>query len=103
MGDFKKWLSGAAVALALPVAAATAMVGQAHASEAANATRTWNQTQNRQQHMQEFIRNHSDTSGKYRPDLMRAAIEHTRQMQVAPSIGSHPPPLPAVKSVPASH
>ena len=103
MGDIRKWLGGAALALALPLAAGTAMVSPAYANDAAHAVHTWDQTQNRHLQMQQFIRNHSDTSGKYRPDLLRAAVERTHQMQVAPSIGSHPPQLPAVKSPPASH
>jgi len=55
-----------------------------------------NETQLRQQHQQEFIRAHSDASGKFRPDLIRAAVERTKQMQVAPSIGAHPHTLPPV-------
>ncbi len=39
----------------------------------------------------EFLREHSDASGKPRPDLWRKAVEQQKQMQVAPYIGWHPP------------
>jgi len=39
---------------------------------------------------EEFIREHSDASGKLRPDLWRAGVEQQKHMQVAPYIGWHP-------------
>ena len=100
MGGIRKWLGGAAIVLALPLAAATTLVVRARAADNA-ADGLHNETPFRQQHMQEFIRAHSDASGKFRPDLIRAAVERTRRMQVAPSIGAHPPAPPAVsKSAP---
>ena len=44
----------------------------------------------RQLEKEEFIREHSDVSGKLRPDLWRAGIEQQKHMQVAPYIGWHP-------------
>jgi hypothetical protein len=95
LDGIKNWLGGAAIALALPLAAVPALVSPASA-DGPVAGGLENETQFRQQHQQEFIRTHSDTTGKFRPDLIRAAAERTKQMQVAPSIGAHPPALPAV-------
>ncbi len=39
---------------------------------------------------QEFLRAHSDASGKPRPDLWRKAVEQQKHMQVAPYIGAKP-------------
>jgi len=39
---------------------------------------------------QEFLREHSDASGKPRPDVWRKGIEQQKNMQVAPYIGWHP-------------
>lgn len=39
----------------------------------------------------QFLRDHSDASGKPRPDLWRKGVEQQKQMQVAPYIGWHPP------------
>ncbi len=50
----------------------------------------------------EFIREHSDASGKLRPDLWRNGIEQQKKMQVAPYIGWHPPSESAAKSSPAA-
>lgn len=44
----------------------------------------------RKMQQQEFLREHSDASGKARPDLWRAGVEQQKQMQVAPYIGWHP-------------
>jgi hypothetical protein len=38
----------------------------------------------------EFLQEHSDASGKPRPDLWRKGVEQQKQMQVAPYIGWHP-------------
>ena len=43
----------------------------------------------RMQHQQEFLRAHSDATGKVRLDLTSKGVERTRQMQVAPYIGAH--------------
>ena len=101
MGGIKKWLGGAAIVLALPLAAAATLVSQAHADSGSRGGLE-NETQLRLQHQQEFTRNHSDTHGKFRPDLIKAAADRTKQMQVAPSIGTHPAVLPPVTKVPAS-
>lgn len=39
---------------------------------------------------QEFIREHSDASGRLRMDLWRKGVERQKHMQVAPYIGWHP-------------
>lgn len=46
----------------------------------------------------EFLREHSDASGKPRPDLWRKGIEEQKQMQVAPYIGWHPKSADAKKA-----
>lgn len=103
MGGIRKWFGGAAIVLALPLVAAMTMVLQARAADSA-AGGLQNETQLNQQHTQDFIRAHSDTHGTFRPDLIKAASDRTSRMQVAPSIGAHPPKLPPVTSsaVPAN-
>lgn len=44
----------------------------------------------REQHQREYIREHSDPSGKVRPEAYRKGIEHVRDMKVAPYIGAKP-------------
>ena len=44
--------------------------------------------QRRETVKQEFIRKHSDSSGRIRPDLWRKGMEHASQMSIAPSIGA---------------
>jgi hypothetical protein len=97
MGGIRKWFGGAAIVLALPLVAGTALIGQARAADY-TAGGLHNETAFRHQHMQEFIRAHSDTTGKFRPDLIKAASDRTSRMQVAPTIGAHPPKLPPVTS-----
>ena len=48
-----------------------------------------NEQRTREQHQQQFLRAHSDATGKVRLDLMSKGVERTRQMQVAPYIGAH--------------
>lgn len=50
----------------------------------------------RQVEEKKFLREHSDPSGKPRPDLERKGMEHARQMPVAVYIGEH-------TSTPATH
>lgn len=50
-----------------------------------------NREEIRKQREKEFLRQHSDASGKPRPDLWREGVEKQKQMQVAPYIGWHPP------------
>ncbi len=45
----------------------------------------------------EFLQEHSDASGKPRPDLWRKGVEQQKQMQVAPYIGWHPKSADAKK------
>jgi hypothetical protein len=54
--------------------------------------------QMREAQKKEFLREHSDASGKPRPDLWRSAVEQQKNMQVAPYIGWHPPSDDAKKS-----
>jgi hypothetical protein len=51
---------------------------------------------------QEFLRKHSDASGKPRPDLWREGIEQQKKMQIAPYPGWHPAPGAAEKSPPTA-
>ena len=44
----------------------------------------------RKQRQQEYVREHSDPSGKVHPDAYVKGIEHARHMKVAPSIGAKP-------------
>jgi hypothetical protein len=44
----------------------------------------------RMQHQQEFLREHSDASGKIHPDAYVKGMEHARHMKVAPYIGAKP-------------
>lgn len=44
----------------------------------------------REQHQREYIREHSDPSGKVRPEAYRKGMEHVRGMKVAPYIGAKP-------------
>jgi hypothetical protein len=44
----------------------------------------------REQHQREYIREHSDPSGKVRPEAYVKGIEHVRGMKVAPYIGAKP-------------
>lgn len=44
----------------------------------------------RKQQQQEYVREHSDPSGKVRPDAYVKGIEHARHMKVAPFIGAKP-------------
>lgn len=48
-----------------------------------------NEQRTREQHQQQFLRAHSDATGKVRLDLMSKGVERTKQMQVAPYIGAH--------------
>jgi hypothetical protein len=44
----------------------------------------------REEHQREYIREHSDPSGKVRPEAYLKGIEHVRGMKVAPYIGAKP-------------
>ncbi len=50
-----------------------------------------NEQEIRKKQQQEYTRQHSDPSGKVRPDAYIKGIEHARQMKVAPYIGAPPP------------
>ncbi len=50
----------------------------------------------------EYLRQHSDATGKVRPDLELKGVQHMHQMKVAPSIGSHPAAPSAAPSTAAS-
>jgi hypothetical protein len=49
-----------------------------------------NEQEIRKKRQQEYIREHSDPSGKVRPDAYVKGMEHVRQMKVAPQIGAKP-------------
>jgi len=38
---------------------------------------------------EEYLRQHSDATGKVRPDLELQGVQHMHRMKVAPAIGSH--------------
>ncbi len=54
------------------------------------------------QQEKQFLREHSDSSGKTRPDLWRKGVEQQKHMQVAPYIGWHPTKKNQGKPVTAS-
>lgn len=49
-----------------------------------------NEKKFREQRQKEYVRQHSDSSGKVRPEAYLKGIEHVRQMKVAPYIGAKP-------------
>jgi len=49
-----------------------------------------NEQEERHKRQQEYIREHSDSSGKVRPGAYAKGIEHVRQMKIAPYIGAKP-------------
>ena len=44
----------------------------------------------REEEQQQYLREHSDPSGKVRPEAYVKGIEHVRRMKVAPYIGAKP-------------
>jgi hypothetical protein len=44
----------------------------------------------REDQRKEYLRQHSDATGKVRPDLELKGIQHMHRMSVAPSVGAHP-------------
>jgi hypothetical protein len=44
----------------------------------------------RERERKEYLRQHSDATGKVRPDLEIKGVQHMHRMNVAPSIGAHP-------------
>jgi hypothetical protein len=53
---------------------------------------------NRKVREQQFLREHSDASGKPRPDVWREGVEQQKNMTVAPYIGWHPSATQSKKS-----
>jgi hypothetical protein len=49
-----------------------------------------NEQEERQEMQKEYVREHSDASGKVDPKAYVKGIEHARQMKVAPYIGAKP-------------
>ncbi len=83
----KRWVLATAAFLI-----ATAPVGvrsSSFAGDSSGGASDWKQ-KIREQEQKEFLREHSDASGKPRPDLWRKGVEQQKQMQVAPYIGWHP-------------
>ncbi|HZC45458.1 MAG TPA: hypothetical protein VE243_03220 [Candidatus Acidoferrum sp.] len=56
----------------------------------------------REMQQKEFLREHSDASGKPRPDLWREGVEQQKKMQVAPYVGWHASADSAKKSPPTT-
>ncbi len=83
----KRWVL--AIAAFVSVIASVAVCGSTFASDSPQGGTEWKQ-QLREQEKKQFLREHSDASGKPRPDLWRKGIEQQKQMQVAPYIGWHP-------------
>ena len=80
----KRWVTGAA-----SLALAALVAGGALAGDSSGKASNWRQ-QLREQEKKQFLREHSDASGKPRPDLWRKGVEDQKKMQVAPNIGWHP-------------
>ncbi|GEM_PF-4505604 len=78
------------IAIALMITGAQFSVpALAVGSDTSSAAPINNQELLKQQEKQ-FLREHSDSSGKSRPDLWRKGVEQQKHMQVAPYIGWHP-------------
>lgn len=88
----KRWVTAAA-----SLAFAALVAGSAIGGDSSGKAPNWRQ-QLREQEKKQFLREHSDASGKPRPDLWRKGVEDQKKMQVAPSIGWHPATTGHVKS-----
>jgi hypothetical protein len=85
-GRFKKRASLITIALLIAVAPMAASAAGSDNSSGA----PLNKKEIQKQEEQQFLREHSDSSGKTRPDLWRKGVEQQKHMQVAPYIGWHP-------------
>jgi hypothetical protein len=57
----------------------------------------------REAQQKEYLRQHSDATGKIRPDLEFKGVQHMHRMSVAPSVGAHPAaPSSAPSAAPAN-
>jgi hypothetical protein len=73
------------------VIAGTSYYGQSVTASAAPSQEDGLSGKQRHQLQQQlFLKEHSDASGKPRPDLWRKGVEEQQQMKVAPYIGWHP-------------
>ena len=88
----KRWVIGTA-----SLALAALVAGGALAGGSSRKSSNWRQ-QLREQEKKQFLREHSDASGKPRPDLWQKGVEDQKKMQVAPNIGWHPATTGHVKS-----
>jgi hypothetical protein len=79
----------AVVVLVLGIAPMTVLRSAAWADPPADSPSAHTE-RNRKLREQQFLREHSDASGKPRPDLWRAGVEQQKNMKVAPYIGWHP-------------
>ncbi len=80
----KRWVAAAASLAFAALLAGGALAGDSP-GDASNFKK-----QLREQEYKQFLRAHSDASGKPRPDLWRAGVEEQKKMPVAPYIGWHP-------------
>ncbi len=76
--------------LALICAAPRAVAAQPPAAAVGSPRGLENEQELRKKHQEEFLKQHSDASGKVRPDLWRKGVQQQKQMQVAPYIGAKP-------------
>jgi hypothetical protein len=88
IGRFKKRASLITIALIIAVAplATSAIAAGSDTSSGA----PLNKKEIQKQEEQQFLKEHSDSSGKTRTDLWRKGVEQQKHMQVAPYIGWHP-------------
>jgi hypothetical protein len=90
LGKKGKGRRARAALLALAVSALLGSVALADSAATGQPEGLRNEQQLRKQRQQEYTREHSDPSGKVRPDAYVKGIEHARQMKVAPYIGARP-------------
>jgi hypothetical protein len=86
-------ISRLAVSLVVLLGVSAIPMAFAQTSNAQDQAQKHQQVREKQQ--QKFLREHSDASGRPRPDLWRQGMEHARQMPVAANIGARliPPPI----------
>jgi len=77
--------------LALICAAPRAVAAQPPVAAVGSPRGLENEQELRKKHEKEFLKQHSDASGKVRQDLWRKGVQRQKQMQVAPYIGAKPP------------
>ncbi len=82
----RRWIW--ATAGLLITTALLAVGGSSFAGDSSGSGSKWRHRRDEQQ--KQFLRDHSDASGKPRPDLWWEGVEQQKKLQVAPYIGWHP-------------